>query len=252
MLTQMAESFYEHKAKIADGGKVLWRWDGQKLPLQPEFLERRQAEEFFGLRYAREALELDPTYKPAQIVMLNFILERTYDQDIDKFFSKPMPPEILKVLTTIDVELLMTVLEQGMEENNLAITLPLIEILGKRGEIRATEPTIGNPSRGLNRALFSSDRRLQFATVTALMRMPYHPVPVTGTRVAEVLRRFVAADTKSKIMFAMVPVQDKIETRAILKKANFEAFEIQTALEDVMEKLARAADFDVIFVHPKA
>ena len=76
----MAEKCYQHKLKVDIAGKRIWLWDGRNLADEPEYCPKRKAEYFFGLRYAREALELDPNYKPAQIVLLNFFLERTFDQ----------------------------------------------------------------------------------------------------------------------------------------------------------------------------
>ena len=44
-----------------------------------------------------------------------------------------------------------------------AIILPLVQILGQRGEVRAALPSQGGQQRGLVRALFYADRRVQFA-----------------------------------------------------------------------------------------
>ena len=63
--------------------------------------------------------------------MLNFILERTYDLELNTFFKKPMTPAIEKLLIGIDFDLLMAVHERALNENNVAVALPLIEIMGK-------------------------------------------------------------------------------------------------------------------------
>jgi len=251
MLTQMAENFYQHKAKIDIGGKPFWRWDGQKIALQPDYIPRRPAEEFFGVRYAKEALDLEPAYQPAQIVMLNFILERTYDQELNTFFKKPMTPAIEKLLIGVDFELVMTVLERALNENNLAVALPLIEILGKRGDLRAAEPSLTAPTRGLPKALYYPDRRIQFAAVTALLRMPYRPIPVAEQRVVEALRRFMVAEPISKTIVVLCPEDARLKTRKTFDMAEFEKTEVRSAnLEESFDRIKKSADFDVIFVHP--
>src|SRR5258706_8627306 len=68
-LTLMAERYYQHKFPFPEGKDVkIWEWDGQGLGLKPTEISPYQAEELFGLRYAREALDLDPAYQPAQVV----------------------------------------------------------------------------------------------------------------------------------------------------------------------------------------
>ena len=180
MLAQMAERYYQHKAKIEIGGKPFWRWDGLKLALQPDYIPRREAEEFFGVRYAKEALDLDPAYQPAQIVMLNFILERTYDLELDQFFKKPMTPEIEKLLIGVDFDLLMETLERALNENKVPVALPIIEILGKRGDLRGPAGRDGADGGVAARpVLFRSAHAVRRGQ--ALLRMPYRPVPVASS-----------------------------------------------------------------------
>ena len=52
---------------------TVWRWDGTQLINTPS--NPSQVEEYFGLRYARWALELDPAYEPAQVVVLSLALD---------------------------------------------------------------------------------------------------------------------------------------------------------------------------------
>src|SRR6202023_2150698 len=104
-LTDMAERYYQHKVRFVSGRSVrLWPWDGQQIAVQPEQLTPSQAEEFFGLRYALEALDLDPKYQPAQIVLLSLMLERTLGPDLDQLLLRPTPPKLQQLLPTIDAD----------------------------------------------------------------------------------------------------------------------------------------------------
>ena len=90
-----------------------------------------QAEEFFGQRYAREALDLDPKYQPAQIVLLSLMLERAFRPDLDQVLLKPMPSKLQQLLATIDTDLLLLVLERGLNEGNVSIILASVQALGE-------------------------------------------------------------------------------------------------------------------------
>ena len=411
-LKLMAEKCYQHKLKVAPGGNAIWKWDGHSIPLKPDYMMRREAEEFFGLRYAREALDLDPAYQPAQEVLLNLVLERTFDRHVDRFFlpetapekfilandvtvevkgekakpdklkpgmnlfltfgdrgddreligkvikirggleqrkdnkeiaavlkrfddatitvgseqykltdevivelhgekaglgnlkpgmelfltlgekgddpelvgkvkkirgdleekkddkeiagvfrkfddaaitvsRKPIPDEFRQLLSSIDSDILITVLERALDEHNIPVVLPVMDILGQRGELRAALPSEARPSRGITRALFYPDRRVQFAALTAMMRLPYRPVPVGSQRIVELLRRFLAAEPISRAMVAMCPLDDRTRIRNIFKKAGFDDLELRTqTLDETFERLSKANDYDIIFVHP--
>ena len=91
-LVDLAERYYQHKVPFPASKPVrVWPWDGNKLATKPVELNARQAEEFFGLRHAREALDLEPGYLPAQIAFLNLTLERAYGATLDQAILRPMP-----------------------------------------------------------------------------------------------------------------------------------------------------------------
>src|SRR6185369_1044986 len=82
-LTILAERYYQHKVPLPKSYEI-WEWNGDELAKTPDRLSPSIAEKFFSERYAREALELDPGYVPAQIVLLNMTLERTFMPELDQ------------------------------------------------------------------------------------------------------------------------------------------------------------------------
>src|SRR5262249_10478578 len=69
-LTEEAERYYQHQKAFRESDRVVvWRWQNKGLVSQ--IMTASQAEEYYGLRFARQALELDPTYPPAQLVFLS-------------------------------------------------------------------------------------------------------------------------------------------------------------------------------------
>ncbi|MBI1830637.1 MAG: hypothetical protein HYR84_04215, partial [Planctomycetes bacterium] len=157
-LTLMAEQYYQHKFPFPEDKKVkIWEWDGQKIQPPVELIPYR-AEEYFAERYAREALDIDPSYKPAQIVLLSLMLDRTYRPKIQTIVGEPLPPNLQKLLTSIDTDLILRVMERAMEERQIPIVLPLIKALGERGDSRTIRANPGDQPRGIARALFYADR----------------------------------------------------------------------------------------------
>jgi len=260
VLTQMAEKFYAHKARFPDPKIVrIWPWDGTSLPLKPLILTHNQAEEIFGMRYAKEALSLDANYKPAQLIFLNFGLDRSLmvkEGDnyrllrLDELSLGTLPAHFQELLTTIDADLLVTAMERGLSEQNYRIVLPILRVLGERGEVRAARANNGAP-RGIVKALYHSDRRVQYAAVQAMLRMPGQQVPVAAERIVDVLRRFVAARPAPKLLVLFTPVAEVADLRQDIIKLGFDPV-MAKDIREAMEQLARSADFDAILVHHAA
>lgn len=267
-LTQLADDYYRHKVKFVEVspnysakvkgaavprgalGKTVWAWDGRKVAAG-QFLNSKQAEELFGLRHAREAIDLMPTYKPAQIALLNLILEHYYAPELEKAALEPMPPSLKKLLASVDADVLISVLDRALDDGNLRPALAVIEILGERGEVRAARLSAGGAPQGLVKALFHPDRRVQMAAARALVRLPAGPVPVASQRVIEILRRFLAASTTPKVLVLFTPADKAVAVRAAVKEAGFEPV-LTERINEAIEHLSRAADFDAILVFPNA
>jgi hypothetical protein len=248
-LAELSEKYYRHQVKYPDNQLKIWGWDGQTLASQPVVLTPRQAEEYFGLRYAREALELDPAYQPAQIVFLALMLEHRYAQALDKAVFQPALPDLQRLLATVDSDLLMTLLERGFRDNNPRIALAVIETLGQRGETRAARVALDGRPQGIVRALYYPDRRVQFAAVRAMLRMPPSSVPAASARVVEILRRFLAAESQAKALVAFTPRDHAAKVRQAVKEAGFRPVLVGSA-KDMFEQLKGSADFDAVLLFP--
>jgi hypothetical protein len=247
-LTELAEKYYHHRVKFPDPKQVkVWPWNGTALAPAPVTLTADQAEEYFGLRYAREALDLDPAYKPAQTVFLNLMLDHNYAPQLDQVFLKKTPGDLRRLLASIDSDLLISTLERALSENKTRVILALVEALGDRGEVRAASLSVSGSAHGVVRALYYPDRRVQFAAAQALLRMPVATVPVAGDRIVEILRRFVASEPQPKALVAYTPAAKAAETRKTVAAAGFNPVLAATARE-ASEQLNRSADFDVILL----
>jgi tetratricopeptide (TPR) repeat protein len=248
-LTLLAERYYQHKAPFRDKEEVpLYAWDGDKIIMPAFKMTPYQAEEILGIRYAKEALDIDPSWQPAQVVFLSMMLERQYRPKMDQILLEPLPPKMHQLLTTIDADLVMRVLERALDDHQLPVALPLIQALGERGEIRAARLNPGGQPRGVVKALYYPDRRVQFAAVRAMLKMPPTTSPaVASDRVVELSRRFLASDLKTKALVVHSPLGQEPAVRDVVKGLGFDPVARKTG--EAVDKGKANADFDLVILH---
>ncbi len=246
-LTYLAERYYQHKVAFPEGKDVLiWEWDGQAIKTPPEKLTPASAEKFYSERYAREAIDLDPGYAPAQIVLLSMMLERHYRPELDQFIIKPMPPKLQQLLTTMDADVMMRTLERAMDDGQVPVILPLVKALGDRGEQRAARVNEAGQLRGLARALHYPDRRVQFAAMFGLRDMPQGVLtPAAADRVVDLARRFLASGPAPKALLIYIPPGNEPPARQAVKELGYESVIAKNA-NDAINKARASADYDLI------
>jgi CheY-like chemotaxis protein len=246
-LTQEAEKYYQHKVTFVSPEEVtVWNWDKEKKQLLSRTVTANEAEEFYGLRFAGQALDLDPAYQPAQVVYLSLALEKGFnraglDQPLEK--GAPAVKELVKV---VNPGLVNAVLERALADHRVAVILGSVRALGDLQDVR----TIGankNRAPPLVRALYYPDRRVQIAAADALLRMPSRPNPLAIGRTVEVLRRTANAEFVPKALVADASLM-RVETLArTAKQAGFEPVMVRTGRQ-ALKELKDNPDIDVIFI----
>jgi CheY-like chemotaxis protein len=235
-LTAEAERYYQHQAKFVDPGAVtIWSWDGSKL--ESKVLPSNQAEEYYGLYFAGKALEIDPTFVPAQLVYLSLLLDNGSER-----------PGVKDVLRSVNPELIIAVLERALSEQRQPVILGAVSALGALAEVRATRPSGQRPPVLLT-ALNYPDRRVQVAAADAVLRIA--GPPLAPSRVIEILRRTLAgepeAQAKPKVLVAFADQQTSQTVSAAVQQAGYEAVVVRTGRE-ALRRLNEAGDIDVILV----
>ena len=247
-LTYLAERYYQHKVPLPKSFEI-WEWDGESIKIDSDKLTPSSAEKFFAERYAREALELDSGHVPAQNVLLSLTLERYYRPEIDQFLMKPMPPKLHQLLTTMDADLAMRVLERGMDDKQIPVILPLVFALGERVEQRAVRVNEAGQPRALVRALYYPDRRVQFTAMVGMLRMPEGVMPPAAShRVVELSRRFLASDMNPKALIVNVPEGQAPAARQVAKDLGFDSIAASGAF-DAIKKGSNSADIDLVILY---
>jgi hypothetical protein len=248
-LTREGERYYLHRVKFASADAVpIWRWDGMTSALTT--VPATKAEEYLGSWFARQALAIDPTYEPAQVLLLSLALDKAYER---VGLAKPLTetaPALHEMLTTVNPSLLVAVLDRAMDEKRTPVVLGAVGALGDVADVRATKPTrYGEPS--LIKALVYPDRRVQMAAADSLMRIPGKPSPQAAARVVEVLSRALEAGNmamgKRKVLVAVSEERLRAETGKAIQDANVEPVLVASG-RDALRRLIRASDIDGIVV----
>jgi CheY-like chemotaxis protein len=244
-LSQVAERYYQHQVRFGDPERVtVWLWDGRHVVSQ--VLTASQAEEFYGLHFARQALDLDPEYAPAQVAFLSIVLDKAveragYDQPLTK-----RAPGTKELMTSVNPQLLIAVAEKAIKERRLPVILGAVRGLGDLAEVQAARP-IGQNSPVLVQALYFGDPRVEMSAVDAMLRIPALPPSLASSRVVEVLRRRIAGDSSAGALIAD-PNRDRAELVArAIKQAGFEPVIVRSGREAI-DRLADAADIDVLLI----
>jgi hypothetical protein len=251
-LTRLAERYYLHRVRFIDPKAVLvWRWDGRRVvegwPGAPT-INADKAEEYYGIRYAGQALLLDPSYTPAQVVLLSLILDKTQSNaGLDQSLER-VAPKVHDLLGTVQASLVNEVLERALEERRVAVILGAVRDLGERKEVRAVRPT-GRRQPPLVRALYYSDRRVQMAAAEAMLQIPDSAMTLATTRVVEVLRRAVAAEPelrqRPKVLIGYFNEDIRNRVVAVVTAAGYEAIAVGSGRE-MMQRLGQASDIALV------
>jgi CheY-like chemotaxis protein len=239
-LTKEAERYYQHQIKFPDTGAVaVWRWDAGKKQLVSEALPIGQAEEYHGLRFAGQALDLDPSNVPAQIIYLSFLLDKGSDR-----------PGIKEVVRSANPELLIAVLKKALAERRLPVILAATAALGDLAEVRAVRAS-GSELPVLVQALNYPDRRVQMAAADAVLRIPAAPTAPVAARVVEILGRSLPTEAEAKGQATvLVAFANDAVAQAIAKSVRRVGYRavIAHSGREVLRRLNEAADIDVLLV----
>jgi len=228
-------------------------WDSETNKLKEEFATKDQAEEYYGLRYLRWALEIDPNFIPAQEAFVRLAAERaTVRANFGSLVKTE--PATYQLLSATPAKVLFGELELGLREKRTALVLAMLTALSDRWT-KTPKPTNAKTLlTPILDALDYPDARVQFAAANLILRAPGVTDLVPHAKIVEILRRALAADAEGmpvgKIGRALVVDPDTIrgeQTTAIFKEAGLQAERIATGRE-LLRRLNKASDADLIVI----
>jgi CheY-like chemotaxis protein len=228
-------------------------WDFETNKLKDDYVTRDQAEEYYGLRYLRWALEINPEYLPAQEVFVQLAAERAVARANFGTLVKT-EPAAYQLLSATPGTVLFSQLELGLREKRTALVLGMLTALADRWT-KAPKPTNAKTLlTPILEALDYPDARVQFAAANLILRAPGVTDMVPHAKIVDILKRALAADAEGmpegKIGRALITDPDVIrgeQTAAMFRDAGFVAERFATGRE-LLRRIARATDFDLIVV----
>ena len=231
----------------------VWTWNAttQKLEKQ-DAVPVGQADEYFGLRYARWALEKASDYEPAQVLVLSLAAERAMDRGKFGELSRT-DPTVYRMLADAPSTVLTDLLDRGLVEKRTGLVLALTQVIGDRAEKGPASPTASGKPSLLERGLDYPDPRVQLAAANALLRSTIPVEAKVRTKLIEVLRRAAGTDptmlpnAKGQALIAD-PNRQRADDAAILLRALGYETEIFATGRELLKRTSRASDFDIILI----
>jgi CheY-like chemotaxis protein len=246
-LTREAERYYQHQVTFSPPNQtVVWYFDKEKKQILSRTLSASEAEEFYGLRFSGQALELDPSYVPAQVVYVSLALEKGFERaGLDQPLEKGAPA-VKEVLKVVNPDLIETVLDRALADGRVSVAVGAARALGDIQDRGAARSKDQRPP-ALVRALNFPDRRVQFAAADALLKIPGLPNPLAITRTVEVLRRTLSTDAVSQALIGDGDVIRAGQVGHAVKQAGYEPIVVHTGRE-ALRQLRESAGVDVLLI----
>lgn len=192
VLADAAWQFHRHQVEFPGDPVAVWVWNKEQNAPVSQSMRRADAESYFGLMLADQAIKLDPRHLEAQAVDLSLSLQKAIDRV--GFSAFPAQDQgayaaARKAGPAVLTEVLHKALSDGKDELGAVAASALGEV---------TQPAElahrGRP-HPLVDALVSPGARTQFAAARALVSMaPTLPFP-GSSRVVPALARFVTAQS---------------------------------------------------------
>ncbi len=194
VLTAAAWAYHRHHVEFDDDPILIWKWDAAKGAPAPFETARSEAEATLGLRFAREALRLDPANHAAQVVQLSLALEKS----IERTGYGDFPAKDQAVYTAAvasGARVLADVMKTAVADGKSDLAAAAVQALGRVVKPRDLAGPRLNP---LVEALYGPGRRIQFAAAKALVDLDPKGLFPGSSRVVPILARFVLHQADSR------------------------------------------------------
>jgi HEAT repeat protein len=245
LLVDEARRYLTHAVPFPGDKVVLWVWEGN-APV-PKEATIGEAEGILGMRFAREALDLDPTDLEAQATQLGLVLQKAIERVGLAAFPSQDPTGAYPLALASGPTVLGEVVRRALADGLSDLAAASIFVLGRVADRDAlvTDRRV-NP---LIEALSAPDRRARFAAAQALVYLnPQQPFP-GSSRVVPVLTQFVASQPQPRVV-----IIDGAEARGNTVASTLKAlgYEPSTAVsgDQGFRIAAESADVEAIFIEP--
>lgn len=257
-LVRLAEPFVRRTAAFGTLDKVankvtVWQWDADRRTVKAAQVSPAAAEEFYGLRNLRWAVERAPQSEAAQAAFLALATERAVLRANFGDLSKT-EPAVYQLLAAAPTGLLTGLLDTALAESRTALAVGVLQGMSDRGQ-KDVANTPSARTTPYTRALSYPDPRVQFAAAVAILRSPSGAAATESrAKVVDVLRRALLADqdgaVEGKVGRALIadPNGSRGERlAATFREIGYAAERFATGRQ-LLTRLGKGADFDLVVI----
>lgn len=251
---RMLESVREHFRnaypwKTDDAGlATLWVWDEAQGTVVARQMTAEEASEITGLRFAREALVIEPHVRSAQVLYLCLALAA----DVRRSgFDKPLPegPGTAHDLAlAVGADLATEVITEAFSATRPSVAVAALKVFSQTGTLNQLKLT--GPVRSVVvTALDYPDQRVQFAAANAILQID-PTTPFRGAvRVVDILKRSLVTDGKAHAVVGEVSADRGTMLGGMLRELGYEPL-VFTSGREAFKAAAERTDVELIILHP--
>ena len=245
LLADEARRYHTHAIQFPGDSLVLWGWDAPAQAPAPQTLSRSDAEGVLGLKFARAALAIDPTDRPAQTTALALTLEKAIERAGFTRFPADDPSRSFALATSSGASVLGDVLRQAIADGKTDLAAVAAQALGKVADPSAL--AVDGQANPLVEALSAPGRRARFAAARALVNLDPRRPFAGSSRVVPVLVQFATSQGPPRALVIDGNTSRGGQLSGLLKALGYEPFLVQTGPEG-FKTASDSADVEVIFV----
>ena len=245
VLADEARRYLVHAITFPGDAVEVWEWAGDAPA--PRTASKEEAEGLLGLRYAREALDLDPADAAAQATFVGLALQQGAGRSPGRFPADD-PARAWPTALAAGPAVLGNVLRQAIADGQSDLAATAAMALGR--VIDRDSLAAGKRPSALVEAVTAPDRRVQFAAARALVELdPVRPFPGSD-RVVPALARFVApnpAVPKAVVIDGNLNRGNRVAN--LLRELGYDASAAASG-EEGFRQAAGTADVEAVFLEP--
>ena len=265
-LTNLAKPFLDGTARFTDFDQVpdkvrVWSWNPEIRNVEPHDVTRAVAEEYYGLRNFRWALQREPGLESAREGFLALAAERAIVRNRFGVLSQS-DPAVYQLLAATPTDVLIRMLDVAMRDRRSALAFALTQGLADRADRAASVPTKVSLPDGkvvvkppiLSRALDYPDPRVQIAAAIGLLRAPGKPLHDRQAKIIEVLSRALNSETpppgaseQGRALIGDPNDNRAAKLESYLRELGYSTERAVTG-RDLLQRVKSASDIDLIIL----
>jgi len=244
VLTEAAWSFHRHQVEFPSDPVAVWVWDKDRKVPVPRPMRLGEAEGYFGLQLASEALLLQPLDLDAHTASVSLSLEKAIDRV--GFNSFPAQDQgTFASAVAAGPAVLAEVLRKAIADGKDGLAAVAATALGQVTD-RALLSRTGHP-HPLAEALSAPGVRVQFAAAKALVELaPTQPFP-GSSRVVPTLARFATSQRPPRAVVIDGNPNRGNQLASSLRALGYETV-LETSGDQGFRAAAESADVELVVV----